>query len=91
MKVLGNRVYVKAPKMPESKVILTGEALEKHKAEMMAKFDTLEVFATGTDVTNVKVGDMVHISPSAINKAGVLEINKEGIIMVSLHDVNHIW
>lgn len=91
MKVLGNRVYVDVPDMPETKVIVDPQLKKEMQLEMAKQFEKLTVFAVGKGVQDVKVGDKIYIRPELINKAPVVEIEGKERLEFSEYEVSFIW
>ena len=95
MKILGNRVYLILPPLPDSQVKLLPEAQKRMEEEMRTKFDKLTVYATGEGgpgvTVSVKAGDVVFVDPSAARRATVLKIDDIEVICVNSYDIMHIW
>ncbi len=95
MKILGNRVYILMPELPESNVKLLPETQDRLKEEMRAKFDKLTVYGVGEGAIgvtlSVKEGDVVFVDPAAVRRAVILKIEDKEIMCVSGHDIQHIW
>ena len=54
----GKKVLITIPELKKSNISLSGADEEKIMADAMKKWQKLEVFATGTEVTDVKKGNM---------------------------------
>lgn len=101
MKILGNRVYLLLPELPDSKVVLLEEAKEKLKEEMRMKFDKLTVYDVGESLnsestaigstTKVKKGDVVFTDPQALRRGITLKIDDIELICVNSYDIMHVW
>jgi len=95
MKILGNRVYILLPSLPESKIKLTREAEEQMKEEMRAKFDKLTVYAVGEGIQgitiSVKPGDEVFVDPNAMRRGTVLKVDGKEVICVNSMDIMHVF
>lgn len=95
MKILGNRVYLTLPELPDTKVKLLPDAEERYKEEMRSKFDKLKVYAIGEGIPgitiSVKVGDEVMVDPVALRRGTVLKVDEKEVICVSSHDIMHIF
>jgi hypothetical protein len=90
--LLGSRIYVEIPEIPESTVILDEEAKKAKAYEHRAKLARLKVYAVGTAIDNIKEGDLILIDPSALQKCPLVEISdKKNVLLVSPFDVIHIW
>jgi hypothetical protein len=69
-KLIGTRVLLTKPVKPESTIVLSPDMEEALERDMMKKWTHLEVYAIGSDVTTVNVGDKVkvtHYSKSWLN------------------------
>ena len=104
MKILGDRVYLDLPELPESKIELSPETRRELRDEMSAKFDRLKVFAIGQLNTSfvgsshilettpsINIGDEVFVDPQAIRRGTVLKIDDKEKICVNYRDIMHIW
>jgi len=102
MKILGDRVYLDLPELPESKIELSPETKRELRDDMSAKFDRLKVFAIGelnhsvaTSLLErspiINVGDEVFVDPQAIRRAVVLKIDDKEKICVNFRDIMHLW
>lgn len=92
MKVLGKRILLDKPQMEESKLQLSPELQEEFERKQIAKWKKLSVHAVGEEVSSIKVGDLVYVSPMYLQSAEI--INAEGEddkIMVREADVALIW
>lgn len=91
-KLLGNRVLLKTPALPETSIQLSKEAQEQLKASYLEKLDKLEVYAIGDLVTTVTEGDMVTVPVSAVLNGQKIKIDgKTELCLVSLFDVSIVW
>jgi co-chaperonin GroES (HSP10) len=95
MKILGNRIYLLLPELPDMAVKLLPETEEKYKMETRAKFDRLTVYAVGEGIQgvtiSVKAGDEVFADPNALRRGTVLKIDDKELICVNSMDIMHIW
>jgi hypothetical protein len=92
-RLLGNRIYVEMPKPEEkSKLIVDENTKEARDREMLKKMAKLVVYAIGETVTNISVGDVILIDPSAIARAPIIPLSEENsVLLISPFDVIHIW
>ena len=91
-RLLGNRVLLKTPALPESKLQLSKEAQESLKEDYLKKLDKLEVYEVGDTVTTVKVGDIVTIPvPSVLNGQKIKLSEDLEVCLVSVYDISIIW
>jgi hypothetical protein len=90
--LLGNRIFLEIPKKEESKLIVdenTKEALEK---EMLKKMSKLVIHSVGDTIQNLKKGDVILVDPSALQKAPLIPLTEEEVVMlVSPFDVIYKW
>jgi co-chaperonin GroES (HSP10) len=101
MKVLGNRVYLLLPQLPETKIELSPATKKQLEEEMVGKYDKLEVLAIGEGVNNsavagatnplVKVGDTVMVDPMGLKRGVVFELEDKKVIAVAYYDILHVW
>lgn len=91
MKVLGNRVYLDMPLLPESKIELSPDLKKEVLQETATKFQKLTVFQIGEAVTNVKVGDEVYVDPNALRRSPLIEVEGKEKLVVASFDIMHIW
>lgn len=91
-KLLGNRVLLKTPALPESNLKVPTAAQEELKKAYLEKLDRLEVYAVGTTVTDFQEGDFVTVPVPTILSAQKVKIS-EGVevCIVSLFDVSIVW
>jgi len=100
-KLLGNRVLVKVPNRPKSKIEVdanTKLALEK---AVMVTLGELEVLAVGgadspkgIESAVVKVGDMVLVDPGPLTKSPKIEklsTDEYTVVLISPFDIILIW
>ena len=59
---------------------------------MMKKWTALTIYAVGTEVTEVKVGDKIYIPSCVLQSAEIVDMQDEGIkIMIGEQDIAIIW
>lgn len=91
-KLLGNRVLLKTPALPETKLQLSKEAQESLKEEYLKKLDKLEVYAVGDTVTTVAEGDIVTIPiPNVLNGQKIKISDDLEVCLVSIFDISIVW
>lgn len=91
-KLLGNRVYLNMPTIPESNIILSKEVQQSLIAAEQEKYQKLMVYAVGDIVTNITEGDKVLVDPNALQAAPVIKLSETlSVIMVSPFNIAHIW
>ena len=91
----GNRIMLDKPEKKEEEgkldLILTDEMEKQAEKDMMKEWTHLNVYAIGTDVQDVKVGDKVYIRTGALHNAEIMELEDGIKMMVVVHDVLMIW
>lgn len=91
-KLLGNRVLLKTPALPETKLQLSKEATDSLKASYLEKLDKLEVYAIGDTVTTVQEGDIVTIPVGNILNGQKIKISDDlEVCLVSIYDISIVW
>ena len=87
-KLRGKRILLNKPHKETFGIELT----ETAKAELMKKWTALEIYAIGTDVTEVNVGNKVYIPSYTLQSAEIVDMHDQGIkIMVGEQDIAIIW
>lgn len=91
-KLLGFRVYLLAPNIKSDNVYLSDKAKKEVAKSRMQDFMRLKVYAIGEAVTGVNEGDEVLVGDVALSNAPIIDL-EEGVsvILVSFHDIVHIW
>lgn len=91
-KLLGNRVYLEIPVIPENNIILS-EAIKQSIIESeKTKYQRLKVYAKGDLVTTVEEGDEVLVHPGVLANALVIPLTKElSVILVNSLDIIQVW
>lgn len=91
-KLLGNRVLLKTPPLPESKLQLSKEAQESLKEDYLKKLDKLEVYAIGDTVTTVAEGDFVTVPVPTVLNAQKIKLSTDlEVCLVSIFDISLVW
>lgn len=75
----------------KSKIQVTPEVQEELDKELMKKWSSLEVYAVGSEVIDIKVGDKVYLPAGSLTHAERLEIDGHMRIMVSDLEISLIW
>lgn len=92
MKLLGSRILLTIPPAPEPSVIeLTDEVKARVQQEYLAQLKSLEVFAIGDEVTKVKPGDDVYVTPQILVHADKVIIDDSVKLMIGERDISIIW
>jgi hypothetical protein len=91
-KLIGTRVLLTKPVKPESTIVLSPDMEEALERDMMKKWTHLEVFAVGTDVTTVKIGDNVYVPSSSLHSADLIELDDLSTkLMIAEREIAIIW
>ena len=91
-RLLGNRVLLKTPALPETKLQLSKEAQEQLKSSYLEKLDKLEVYAVGDLVFNIKEGDIVTIPiPNILNSQKIKLSDDLEVCVVNVLDISIVW
>jgi hypothetical protein len=90
--LLGNRIFLEMPKKEESKLIVDDNTKEALNKEMLNKMNKLVIHSVGDTIQNLKKGDVILVDPSALQKAPLIPLSEEEIVMlVSPFDVIYKW
>lgn len=88
----GKRILLNKPQKETFGIELTGAAQAEVDTELMKKWTALEVYAIGTEVTEVKVSDTVYIPSYVLQSAEIVDMQGEGVkIMIGEQDIAIIW
>jgi hypothetical protein len=91
-KLIGTRVLLTKPVKPESTIVLSPDMEEALERDMMKKWTHLEVYAIGSDVTTVNVGDKVYVPSSSLQLADLIELDDLSVkMMVAEREIAIIW
>lgn len=91
-KLIGTRVLLTKPVKPETTIVMSPEMENEIEREMMKKWTHLEVYAIGSDVTSVNVGDSVYVPSFSLQSADLIELDDLSTkLMISERDIAIIW
>lgn len=91
-KLLGNRVYLSIPEDPKSSIHVDAETRAALEHERLKKWGRLTVYAVGEAVVGLEEGDEVMIDPASAQKALRIPLSEDkDVLLVSFHDIAHIW
>lgn len=90
-KLFGRAVLLDKPVLKESIIKMTEEVQKSLDIDAAKKWEKLEVFAIGNDVTGVEVGDRVLIKASSLSAESFVVINDEPKILISEYDIILVW
>jgi hypothetical protein len=88
----GRRILLDKPHKDTFGIELTEAAKAEVDAEMMKNWTALTIYAVGTEVTEVNVGDKVYIPSYVLQSAEIVDMQDKGIkIMIGEQDIAIIW
>ena len=90
-KLRGQRVLLTRPEKKDTGIQLTPELEAELMQEDLKNYRTLEVFAVGDEVEDIKPGDIVYVSPGTLIHSEVVEVDGNEKIMVRAMAVAIIW
>jgi predicted nuclease of restriction endonuclease-like RecB superfamily len=91
-KLIGTRVLLSKPVKPETTIVMSPEMEDEMEREMMKKWTHLEVYAVGSDVTSVNVGDSVYVPSFSLQSADLIELDDLSTkLMIAERDIAIIW
>ncbi len=90
-KLLGPRILLNLPQINKPTLQLSEELEKQWMEKEMQKFNKLEVFAIGTEVTGVEVGDSVTVNPLFIRNAERVNIEGEDKVVIRYPDITIVW
>ena len=91
-KLIGTRVLLTKPVKPETTIVMSPEMEDEIEREMMKKWTHLKVYAIGSDVTSVAVGDSVYVPSFSLQSADLIELDDLSTkLMISERDIAIIW
>ncbi len=92
----GSRIMLDKPAKKEKEEgkldLILSEDMEKEEEQAsMEEWTHLNVFAIGSDVTDVSVNDKVYVKTGALHNAEIIDIDGSIKMMVTIHDIVMIW
>ena len=90
-KVKGHRVLLNRPQKKDTGIQLTPELEAELMQEELKEYTSLEVFAVGDEVTDLKPGDLVYVSPGTLIHSEVVTVDGLEKIIVRAMDIAIIW
>lgn len=87
----GKRVLLTMPELKKSAVELSAKDEELIMQEAMKKWLKLEVFATGSDVTDITTGDKVYVQTYALESGEKIEIDGTIKLLVPETAIAIVW
>jgi len=90
--LVGNRVMLEIPVMPESKIMLSEETQQQWIEEQKLKLNKFKIYAVGDDVKKYKEGDIVNVDKRALAVATKEVLTNDlSVLMVSQFDISMVW
>jgi co-chaperonin GroES (HSP10) len=90
-KVRGSRVLLNCPPRKDLGLHLSAEAQQEILLEELKQMSSLEVFAVGDGVSDVKEGDKVYVSPNTIVHAELVTVDGKEKFLIREMDIVLIW
>jgi preprotein translocase subunit YajC len=88
----GKRVMISKPESENKSLIeLTPEVEAQLEKEAIAKWTRLKVYAVGTEVTDIKAGDEVYITPGILANAEIFKVEEEVFMIVQDHAIAVVY
>jgi hypothetical protein len=92
MKTLrGKRVLITVPEIKKSAVELSVKDEEMIMQEAMKKWQSLDIYAVGDEVTGVSVGDKVYVQTYALESGEKIEVDGQIRILVPDTAIAIVW
>lgn len=89
--VRGSRVLLNQPQLKELPLEVPEELKQELINQELKKAEKIEVFAVGSEVTDIKPGDIVYVSPYTLANAEIIELDGAVKMVVRAADVAIIW
>ena len=87
----GKRVMITVPELKKAPVELSAKDEDMIMQEAMKKWQKLEVFAIGEEVTDIKVGDIVYVQTYALETGEKVEIDGKMKIIIPDNSIAFVW
>lgn len=91
MQLIGNKLLLNKPNSVNIQEIVSEEEKATVIANTKAAWESLEVFAIGTEVVNFAVGDRILISKETRDNIKTVEINGVSKLLISENEVLIKW
>jgi hypothetical protein len=89
--VKGKRVLVTIPELKKSPVELSVKDEEMIMQEAMKKWQSLEIYAVGSDVEDLRAGDNVYVQTYALESGEKIEVDGKMRILVPESAIAIVW
>jgi len=87
----GKRVLITAPELKKSSVELSEKDEEARIKEAMKTWQKLDVFAVGTEVYDINVGDKVYVQTYALESGEKIMIDEKVRILIPDTAISIVW
>jgi co-chaperonin GroES (HSP10) len=87
----GKRVMITTPELKKAPVELSAKDEDMIMQEAMRKWQKLEVFAIGDEVTDIKVGDIVYVQTYALETGEKIEVDGKMRILITDNSIAFVW
>ncbi len=87
----GKRVLITAPELKKSSVELSEKDEEARIKEAMKTWQKLDVFAVGTEVCDINVGDKVYVQTYALESGEKIMIDEKVRILIPDTAISIVW
>jgi hypothetical protein len=91
IKLRGSRVLLNCPPRKDLGLHLSEEAQKELLIKQLDEMTSLDVFAIGDAVKDIKVGDKVYISPSTIMHAELIDVDAAKKFLIREMDIVLTW
>lgn len=87
----GKKVLITIPELKKSKIEISSKDEDMIMRDAMKKWEKLEVFEIGSEVEEIKKGDIVYIQSYALETGEKVEIDGKMRILVPDNAIVIIW
>ena len=87
----GKRVLITIPELKKSKIEISAQDEEAIMAAAMKKWEKLEIFAVGSEIKELKKGDMVYAQSYALESGEKIEIDGKMRILIPDTAIAIVW
>ena len=87
----GKRVLITVPELKKSALEISAKDEELMMQEAMKKWQSLEVYAVGNEVEDIKKGDMVYAQTYALESGEKIEVDGSMRILIPDNAVAIVW
>ena len=87
----GRRIMITVPELKKSAVELSVKDEDAIMQDALKKWQKLEIFAVGEEVTDLKVGDLVYVQSYALESGEKIEIDGKIRILIPDNSIAFVW